>query len=607
MISHALLDAMQRINGLLQAGDFRTARQQLEAVVDGHPDYAEARRLLAGAKLALGDAEGAEQVLRAAAALDPVWPPTLTMLGELLLNDGRQTEAEQFLLRAATGTPADPRAALVLARRCNDTRRHALALAVAAPFCATGNAAPELATQHVTALVALGRKDEAIAFYRRLAANSPDNAAAAHALAIALQAANRHEEAESMARRARAREPRTAVFGYTHARSLIALGAFDRAEAALRDCLRMDPQHVDAHGDLARLIWMRAGDSAEATTELDRALRSCPGNDALWAAKAAVLQGAGDARAAYACLAARVERPQSPPALLVRVGLAALEFDPAIAVDMANRALQAVPGDTAASTLRVAALLGVGDARAALPVCESLRTASPDDQYLIALQTTAWRLLGDARYAQLCDYRNLVVPCRLEAPPAWQSLADFLGDLKRSLEKLHAALRHPLLFQSLRHGTETTEDLARSDDPVIRALFKAFDAPIRDYTARMGKGDDPLRRRNTGAYHFNGSWSVRLRASGFHHNHVHPRGWISSACYIDLPDSMADAGAREGVLAFAEPGILTTPVLQPEHEVRPEPGMLVLFPSYFWHGTVPFSSEQTRLTVAFDAVPGPAS
>ncbi len=31
--------------------------------------------------------------------------------------------------------------------------------------------------------------------------------------------------------------------------------------------------------------------------------------------------------------------------------------------------------------------------------------------------------------------------------------------------------------------------------------------------------------------------------------------------------------------------------------------MLVLFPSYFWHGTVPFSSTQTRLTVAFDAVP----
>jgi hypothetical protein len=31
--------------------------------------------------------------------------------------------------------------------------------------------------------------------------------------------------------------------------------------------------------------------------------------------------------------------------------------------------------------------------------------------------------------------------------------------------------------------------------------------------------------------------------------------------------------------------------------------MLVLFPSYFWHGTIPFQSPQPRLTVAFDAVP----
>jgi hypothetical protein len=31
--------------------------------------------------------------------------------------------------------------------------------------------------------------------------------------------------------------------------------------------------------------------------------------------------------------------------------------------------------------------------------------------------------------------------------------------------------------------------------------------------------------------------------------------------------------------------------------------MLVLFPSYFWHGTVPFASDQRRLTLAFDVVP----
>ena len=39
-----------------------------------------------------------------------------------------------------------------------------------------------------------------------------------------------------------------------------------------------------------------------------------------------------------------------------------------------------------------------------------------------------------------------------------------------------------------------------------------------------------------------------------------------------------------------------------EHHLAPAPGMLVLFPSYLWHGTEPFSAESTRLTCAFDVV-----
>jgi len=49
--------------------------------------------------------------------------------------------------------------------------------------------------------------------------------------------------------------------------------------------------------------------------------------------------------------------------------------------------------------------------------------------------------------------------------------------------------------------------------------------------------------------------------------------------------------------------MITTPSLDAELSVRPEVGLLVLFPSYFWHGTLPFHSEQLRLTVAFDVVP----
>jgi len=288
--------------------------------------------------------------------------------------------------------------------------------------------------------------------------------------------------------------------------------------------------------------------------------------------------------------------------LLVRAGLAALEFDPAGALRLAERALHVVPANAAARTLLVAAQLGMGDARGALAHCEALLANAPDDQYLIALQTTAWRLTGDDRHSQLCNYRDLVVPLQLETPPPWTHMADFLADLRRSLNRLHDPQGHPLLFQSLRRGTETPFDLTRSKDPVIQALFGSFVVPIRCYLERQGQGSDPLRRRNHGGWRFNGSWSVRLHTSGYHANHVHPRGWISSACYIELPDGM-NAGSGEGALTFGQPGILTSPALSAEHTVHPQAGMLVLFPSYFWHGTVPFSSGHARLTVAFDAVP----
>src|SRR6266853_3973287 len=552
---------------------------------------------------ALLDAMRRINELLRALTLDPNWTPTLATLGELLLNSGRTSEAESLLQRALAGSPPYPRAALLLARYYNDTGRPTQALAVAAPLCIGGKADAELATQHIGAHVALGRQEEAVAGYRSLVAAEPDNLAAAHALGIALNATGQHEEAERVAQRTLARGHKTAALYNTYARSLIAQGAVDRAEAALRDCLQLEPRLIEAQDSLAQLIWLRTGDLAQATAVLNDALRTFATDEALWAAKAAILQGAGDARAAYACLAQWAARPQTSPTLLVRAALAALEFDPASALTLAERALRLLPANAAARSVVAAAQLGIGDARGALQHCETLLTYSPDDQYLIALQTTAWRLLGDERYARLCDYRELVVPQQLEAPPQWPDMVSFLADLRVSLNRLHNPHGHALLFQSLRHGTETTQDLSRSADSVIRALFSTFAAPIRRYLEHVGHGSDPLRRRNDGRWRFNGSWSVRLRTSGFHTNHVHPRGWISSACYIELPDGMSDAQTQDGILTFGEPGIATTPTLAAEYSVRPSVGMLVLFPSYFWHGTVPFRSSQTRLSVAFDAVP----
>ena len=192
-------------------------------------------------------------------------------------------------------------------------------------------------------------------------------------------------------------------------------------------------------------------------------------DDALWATKAALLQEAGDPRTALACLTERAARPQSHPNLLIRAGLAALEFDSAAALKFAERALEALPGNTTARKLLCAAFLGVGDGEKALTECDGLLQASPDDQYLIAMRTTALRLLEDPRYELLCDYRRMVLPMLLEAPPGWPDLGSFLTDLTSHLNALHSPHGHRPLYQSLRQGTETTQDLSRSQDPVIQA------------------------------------------------------------------------------------------------------------------------------------------
>ena len=43
--------------------------------------------------------------------------------------------------------------------------------------------------------------------------------------------------------------------------------------------------------------------------------------------------------------------------------------------------------------------------------------------------------------------------------------------------------------------------------------------------------------------------------------------------------------------------------LQPRMQLQPQPGKLALFPSYQWHGTVPFDDPEPRLTIAFDMQP----
>ena len=152
-------------------------------------------------------------------------------------------------------------------------------------------------------------------------------------------------------------------------------------------------------------------------------------------------------------------------------------------------------------------------------------------------------------------------------------------------------------------------DLRHVDHPVLKAHFKALEAPIKAYMQHIGRGDPnhPLLRRNTGKGRITGSWSAKLSKGGFHVNHVHPEGWISSAYYVDVPSEVNTGSSKEGWIHFGEPPYPVKDqngnLLSYEKIVKPSAGTLVLFPSYLWHGTIPLKGNESRMTLPIDVVP----
>jgi tetratricopeptide (TPR) repeat protein len=357
---------------------------------------------------------------------------------------------------------------------------------------------------------------------------------------------------------------------------------FQDAEDAFREAVRRDPLSEEAQRELANLIWMRTADVARARAFLDAA----PPTAGLTALTVKLLQDAGEPGAAYALAAERAPQDGSLHLLAAR---AALCVDPSVC----DRHLALIPpwvNPRARAKAEIEADLALGCGEQAARRAEALSAEHADDHYVTALKAAAWRMTGDARVDELYDYERLVKAYRIEVPEGWASFGAYLADLERALDRLHGPLTHPI-GQSLRGGSQTQRSLLDYPDPEIQALFRAIDAPVRRHMAALGEG---------GGYEVAGAWSVRLNPHGRHENHVHQEGWLSSAFYVRLPE----AKGREGWIKFGEPGTPTSPALEPGCWIEPEPGMLVLFPSFMWHGTAPFSSDWTRLTCAFDLVRG---
>jgi tetratricopeptide (TPR) repeat protein len=429
---------------------------------------------------------------------------------------------------------------------------------------------------------------EAVPALARAAALAPDDALIAHSLARAsleagLPAVDLFERAHAMA-------PADPSILLGRAAACFAEGRLDEAIGGLEAQLRLYPDWTEGHATAARLRWVRGGQEGF-TASLEEALLAAPAAVPLWRELADTNMQAGLHERVHEILArARAAAGESP----VFDALAAVATAEQGRIEEADRLFAGLRGiehiTMAARYLRH--LLRAGRPAEASAFADQWAGRDPD-HLLVPYQSAAWRLSGDPRWQWLeGDERLVGVHDLADRLPALDALAD-------RLRGLHFSLHQPL-EQSLRGGTQTDGPLFSRIEPEIRALRALIVETVESHVAQLPPpvAGHPTLIGTRAPIRFAGSWSVRLTGEGFHVNHVHPAGWISSAFYVALPEGAMGGADHAGWLSLGEATELGLD-LPPIRLVEPKPGRLVLFPSSMWHGTRPFA-EGERLTVAFD-------
>ncbi len=449
------------------------------------------------------------------------------------------------------------------------------------------------------------RPDEALDLLANAA--TPDvrlGAAIEHARGSAYLAKEQNEAALVCFERAMALEPGHVQAAHSRAIALQSLKREEDALAGLRLVVKNNPANLAAHHNLNQLLYRLKRDD-EFLRSYDEAAAGFPGMPHFALAKAAFLVRNERPAEALELYEYALKLVPGEPIVLQGRAMAQLKLQKVdAAIASYEEGLMHAPQDINMLTGVAAAYLIARAPRKAEAAALRALQIAPEDQTGLSLLGTAWQVLENGRDSELNRYDEFIQVFDLEPPSGFSDVGAFCGELDRWLDSQHSDEREHI-DQSLRGGTQTIGYLFRpGHNALLDGLRLRIEEAVRQYIARLPRDErHPFLRRRRQDFRFAGSWSSRLKDRGFHANHVHPAGWISSAFYVALPETVRDTNAKEGWIKFGEPSYdvgLSEAVRRSE---QPLVGRLVLFPSYMWHGTVPFHAPQNRTTIAFDAVP----
>lgn len=387
----------------------------------------------------------------------------------------------------------------------------------------------------------LGEVAEAAARYAAAVVCKPDFAEAQYNLGNALMKLGRGEEAVAAYRRAAQLQRGLLPVHVNLGNALYALGRYEEAAASYREAVTLAPNAADAHRNLG-IALHEAGDLDGSTASFRRAVALKPE----W-----------------------------------------------------TQALQSFANN----------LMEGGEWQAAVETCDAWLRLSPANIEALGLKAVALEELGDSAGARhLVDFERFVQVLEFAVPPeGYDDIAAFNAALARHALD-HPTLRVPPEADPRYHCASlriTEEFLAEPKGPAAafeRMIEAAADGYIRDFARRDPMHpflvNPPRRWQLT-------SWAAVLDGTGSLNPHVHYAGYVSGVYYPKIPQPIGARGeGRAGWFEFGgNPARFPCKATARTRSIQPREGMMLLFPSYFYHRTVPFNSAEPRVSIAFDAVP----
>ncbi len=590
-----------------QKGNLPGARRTCEKALEDDPENASGLQLLGMICWHLGDISTAKSRFLESLAIYPQQPSTWHDLGNIYDLDNAHEEALQAFLRAVELNPEFADAWIKLGIKYAETGQ------LEASKQALGQAL-SLRPGDIQALYGMGQACQeshdpsgAIECYQQALVADPGNVHLLHSLGIALRHCDRNDDAIECYSKALSIDPDHPEVLQSLGHVLFELGRSDEAEDHYQRCLKLRPDALDVHASLNSLYWQH-GMHERYLKSYEVAIESQPDSLALRLQYASAQIQRGDTQAANDILwqadnDLKNQTAREPAFYRLQGQLQLKTGQNAQAEKSLKTAIELAPRDIGIREDMARLYINAGGYQQALDQIEAVIQHAPYNQNLIAYQSLCWRLLNDRREAQVNDYQGFIKAYSIALPSGYSSHAEFNRALSQCLEALHNTQVHPM-GQTLRQGTQTQGNVFDRNIKEIQELRESIEKSVGEYIDSMEmRAGHPLLGRKCANFRFTDSWSSRLSEQGYHTNHIHSEGWISSCYYVQLPEVVASSEDKQGWIKFGETNLQLGAKERIARYVQPKEGLLVLFPSYMFHGTVAFSSAETRTTIAFDIVP----